>query len=119
MLIQESKTTFIGGSLDVICILHNIESSTYHAAFFQEQSLTGPIKSVRETDVVRLRSKMHHTKGSTTLEEAIAEVDNLSVRIKLPEDNIWKNPIEWNGKIPITMVVPNWRNVDKGEKVEE
>lgn len=110
MLIEkEEKGKFIGGPLDVLCILHDITTGRYHAAFFEESPFPGPVKDVRKTDIVRLKSKMHHTTGSDSLEGALMHLKELSENIEVPEKNIWKEPQEWDGTIGIVWVKENWR----------
>jgi len=107
MLISKGNNTYQGGPLDVLCILHEMHTGRYHAAFFEESPLPGPVKSLHETDVVRLKSKMHHTEGSDTLAGAVVHLEELATQIHLPESNIWKEPIEWDGS-PVVMLRSNW-----------
>ena len=109
MMINNGNGTFTAGGLDVLCILHDVNTDRYHAAFFEEHPLPGEVKSIEETDIVRLKSKMHHTTGSTTLEGALEHLKELSEQIIVPEENIKKNPIDWDGEIGIVFVWNNWR----------
>ena len=109
MMMDNGNGTFTAGGLDVLCILHNINTNRYHAAFFEEHHFPGNVKPVEETDVVRLKSKMHHTGGSDTLDGALEHLKDLSEKIIVPDENIWKEPIEWNGEIGITFIRDNWR----------
>ena len=36
--------------------------------------LPGKVKSIEETDIVRLKSKMNHTRGSDTLDRALNQL---------------------------------------------
>lgn len=118
MLMQTGPTTFTAGSLDVHLILHNKFTGRYHPAFFEEQPLPGPVKPSNEEQVVRLRSKMHHTAGFETLEEAQIELDNMSRNIAVPEENVWRDPQEWDGHYPIVILANNWR-ADKNNTTSE
>lgn len=109
MMINNGNDTFTVGGLDVLCILHDVNTDRYHAAFFEEHPLPGEVKSIEETDIVRLKSKMHHTTGSDTLEGALEHLKELSEKIIVPEENIKKDPIDWNGEIGIVFVWNNWR----------
>lgn len=109
MMINNGNGTFTAGRLDVLCILHNVNTGRYHAAFFEEHPLPGEVKSIEETDIVRLKSKMHHTTGSDTLEGALEHLEELSEQIIVPEENIKKDPIDWDGEIGIVFVWENWR----------
>jgi hypothetical protein len=110
MLLQRNDNTFDGGSLDVICILRNINKNTYHAAFFEEHPMPAEIPSIEDTKIVRLKSKFHHTEGSATLERAIKHLYEISERIHILQDNIWLEPQDWDGELGIVWIVPNWKN---------
>lgn len=109
MMMDNGNGTFTAGGLDVLCILHDVNTNRYHAAFFEEKPLPGKIKSIEETDIVRLQSKMHHTSGSATLDGALEHLKELSERIIVPEENIKKEPIDWDGELGITFIWNNWR----------
>lgn len=108
-MIDNGNNTFTAGGLDVLCILHDVNTDRYHAAFFEEHPLPGKVKSMEETDIVRLKSKMHHTVGSDTLEGALEHLKELSEKIIVPEENIWKDPVEWNGELGIVLIRDNWK----------
>lgn len=109
MLLERNDGTFDGGSLDVICILHDVNKDRYHVAFFEEH----PLPSQHDTPIedltfVRLKSKMHHTGGADTLEGAIGHLNDMKTKIHIPEKNIWLEPKEWDGELGIVWVVPRW-----------
>ena len=110
MMVKNKDGTYKAGLLDVLCILHNVNTGRYHAAFFEESPIPGDVKTVNETEVVRLKSKMHHTEGSETLEGALEQLKELSEQIIVSEENIRKDPIDWDGEIGITFLWENWRN---------
>ena len=61
---------------------------------------------------MRAKSKMHHTGGFDTFEEAVADARaNLCVKLHLPEKNIaLDHAILWNSdKVCFTVCLPNWR----------
>jgi len=103
--------TFTTGHLDVLLILHHVEAGTYHAAFFEEAPPPGPVQDVGDVAIVRLRSKLHHTTGASTLEGAKAHLDEVAVKICVPPENLWreKPPYPWDGQLGITVIVDNWR----------
>lgn len=109
MLIDNGNNTFTAGGLDMLCILHDVNTDKYHAAFFEESSLPGKIKSIEETDFVRLKSKIHHTSGSDTLDGALIHLKDLSEKIVVPDENVFKQPIEWDGTIGMVLLWENWR----------
>ena len=107
MMMDNGDGSFIAGGLDVLCILHNVNTNRYHAAFFEEKPYK--IQPIEETDIVRLQCKMHHTSGSETLEGALEELEKLSEKIIISKENIMNTPIDWNGELGITFVCTNWR----------
>ena len=109
MMIERAEGKFTGGPLDAHFILHDVTTGRYHVAFFEETPFPGAIPNVEDTKVVRLKSKMHHTSGAATLEEAKRHLDELVQRIELPEENIFREPLDWDGQIPIILIRPNWR----------
>ena len=111
MLISNGDGTYTAAALDVLMILHHVEAGTYHAAFFEEAPPPGPVQEVSDVRVVRLRSKMHHTTGATSLEGAQAHLDELAVKVLVLPENLWreKPPYPWNGEQGITLLVDNWR----------
>jgi hypothetical protein len=112
MLISNGDGTFTAAALDVLLILHHVEAGTYHAAFFEEARPPGPVQDVADVRVVRLRSKMHHTTGASTLEGAQKHLDELAAKIDVPDENRWRDkpPYPWNGDQGITLLVDNWRH---------
>jgi hypothetical protein len=114
MMMDNGDGTFTGGPLDVHCILHDTGRGTYHTAFFEESPLPGPILAVGDTGLVRLKSRMHHTAGSPTLGGALAHLDDLATRIRVPAENVWRKPIPWDGVPAIVWFTDNW--LGKGEQ---
>lgn len=56
-----------------------------------------------------MRSALHHFAGSDTLDGALEHLRELSEKIIVPEENIWKEPIEWDGKFGVILLRDNWR----------
>lgn len=83
----------------IIAILFNLAAKTYHPIVFVEAPLPGPPEAGKP---IRHKSKMHHTGGFKTREEAVESVTgDLTVRIKEqsgfePKIAIAKD-IEWDG----------------------
>jgi hypothetical protein len=111
MLIFNGDGTCTAAALDVLMILHHVVAGTYHAAFFEEVPPPGPVQDVGAVKFVRLRCRMHHTAGATSLEGARAQLDELAARIQVPPENVWRDklPYPWNGRQGVTLVVDNWR----------
>lgn len=108
MIIERADGTLQCGPLDVVCILHDVKSGRYHAAFFEEKPLPGPVEAVEETEVVRLKSKMHHTTGTAELASARVHLRDLVTKLNVPQKNIWEDPIDWDGELGLVWVVQNW-----------
>ena len=109
MLIRKDDKSFTGGPLDVLCILHRIETDTFHAAYFEEKMMPGPIVQVSAVATVRLMSHMHHTEGAESFAGAQEHLKDLATKIELPETNIVRDrAIPWDG-YPFILMVPNWR----------
>ena len=109
MLIKQEDGTYFAGPLDVVCILHNVKTGIFHPAFFEESPLPGPVPTVEDTTVVRLKSKMHHTEGYRTIEEAkVGLATELRSKIKVPDSNVSEDPVPWDGELGIVWIYPNW-----------
>jgi len=109
MLIDNGNGTFIGGPLDVLCVLHNVKANTYHVAFFEEKPMPGPVPDWKEVTAVRLKSRLHHTTGSPTLKEAMEHLDDLASKIEVPPENVWRDVRPWDGEIGVVWITNNWR----------
>jgi len=109
MLINNGDGTFIGGPLDKLVILRNVQTGRFHVCFFEEAPFPGPRQEVSDAEIVRLKSKMHHTEGGASLEEAHKHFGEMRNKILMDDENYDLDPIPWDGQIPIVTVVPNWR----------
>lgn len=99
-----------GGPLDFLCILQSVKTGRYHPCFVEEHPMPGPIPDALDTKFVCAKSKMHHTGGFVTLDEAINQIKNgLDGRLELPEKNRSIVPILWDDEqMSFTVVLPNW-----------
>ena len=105
-MLIENNGVYECGYLDIVCILKNVNTNRYHVAFFEEHPLSGEIKPMKEIKYTGLVSKMHHTGGADTLELALKDLDTLLTKIKVPIENVFKEPLNWDGRIPISYVLP-------------
>src|SRR4051794_9701033 len=108
MLIANGDGTFIGGPLDVLVLLRDVNTGRFHACFAEEAPMPGPIGDVGALSFVRLKSKRHHTEGAATREEGERHVDELAAQILLQPENVSKEPVDWDGA-PFVTLVENWR----------
>lgn len=106
-----TKPRFTAGPLDVLCVLHDTMTDRYHLAFFEEAPTPGPVPPFDEMELVRLKSKMHHTQGAESMAEALLHMDEMLANdIELPESNICRDAaMPWGGDLGITLMVRNWR----------
>ncbi len=111
MLIQNDDDTFTGGPLDVILIYHNIGEGTFHPVFYEERPLPGPVSDLKDESIVRLMSRMHHTVGFKSLEEAQENVrTDMRLKIILPDTNVAiERALPWDGELGDVWIVQNWR----------
>lgn len=93
MMLDNGDGTYTGGPFDVITIWHDMTSGRYHAVLFNESPLPGPVGEAKDTMLIRLKSKMHHTGGAETFEEALDHLEDLAEKIKLPEENVWRGAV--------------------------
>jgi hypothetical protein len=109
-MIANGDGTYTAGPLDVLMILHDMRANTFHAAFFEEAPMPGPVQDVKDVRVVRLRSKMHHTAGASTLDAARVDLAEIAQKIQVPDSNIWRDhsPYPWDGQPGIVLFVENW-----------
>lgn len=108
VLLPREDGTFDAGQADVLCVLKDVGTGRYHAAFFEECPLLGSLKPISELDFIRLKSKMHHTEGADSLSGALVHLQELSEKIRVGEKCLWEQPLDWNGETGIVLTVPNW-----------
>lgn len=87
MLIPQENGTVSAGPADILCIL-KLPTGRFHPAFFEEHPMPGPIKPIEELSFVRLKSKMHHTSGMETLEDATAHIADLRKKLIISDENV-------------------------------
>ena len=110
MLIDNGDGTHTAGPLDVLCILHDPVANRYHVAFFEEKPWPGPVPEPEDVKIVRLKSRMHHTEGAPDLEGALVHLDELAASIKVPPENVWREPQTWDAEqVAAVWLVPNWK----------
>lgn len=116
MLIPNEDGSYTGGPLDVILIYHNIGAGTFHPVFYEEHPMPGRVLDVKDEAVIRLKSKIHHTVGFGTLEEAQDNVRaEMRSQITLPDTNIAiERALPWDGALGDVWLVQNWRQ--KGDE---
>src|SRR5271157_5752582 len=67
MMIDNGDGTRMMGPLDVVLILQHTATGRYHVCLLEEAPPPGPLPYTFEMENVRLRSKMTHTEGTSTL----------------------------------------------------
>ena len=110
MLIEQEDGTYLTGNFDVLCVLYDPVAKRYHAAFFEEKLSPGEGPATKDALGVRLKSKMHHTEGTSDLEMALVHLDDLAAKIKVPVENIWREPRMWDANaVACVWLEPNWK----------
>ena len=109
MIIDNGDGTYTAGPLDVWCVLRDMTTGRFHAAFFEEKPMPGPVPEVKDVTVVRLKSKLHHTEGAPDLAGALDHLDEMVAKIQVPEENVWREPREWDGQQGIVWLERNWK----------
>jgi hypothetical protein len=112
MLLANGDGTYTAGPLDVIGILKDASTGRFHACIWLEHPLPG---GGPPSNIVRLKSKMHHTEGAATWEVALKHVQELCRKIVIDDDNVWIKPeqvVERDFSIAgyaDVMIVPSWK----------
>lgn len=120
MLIENGDGTMTGGPLDFICILRDVKKNRFHPCFVEERPAPGPMKSIADTPVIRAKSKMHHTTGFATFEEAQKNVlEDFAKKIVLPPANVsTKQAFNWDSEdMAFVVILPNW--VANGKTIDD
>lgn len=86
----------------LIQMLKNVTKNTWHPIMYVEKPLPGGLDTDANNNIVRFKSKGHHTAGFATREEAIASLDDLKARMinYMFLSNVTvdvETDLEWNG----------------------
>jgi len=110
MLLEQKDGKYLVGPLDALMILHDVNTNKFHASFFEESPFPGPVPSVEDTKMVRLKCHASHTEGSKTIEGARVHLDKLLEGLVIDPENVFKSdPVEWDGELGVVLFLPNWR----------
>lgn len=96
----------------LVMMLHNTTENKYHPIFYLESPLPGGMESEGNQNLIRYKSKGHHTTGFETRDKAIESVNNELIgqiksigyipNLELDED------LSWDGKdIPADQQIRN------------
>lgn len=109
MLIATGDGKFAADPKDILVILFHPGTKRFHVAFFEWKPLPGEMSRETPLEVVRLRSKMHHTTGAETFEESLRHLAEMREKITLLNENVVETHVySWNGDLPITWVARPW-----------
>jgi hypothetical protein len=108
MMIANGDGTYTSGPLDALMILQHESTLRFHVAFFEEHTFPGPIQPVSEVPFVRLISKMHHTEGAATMDEALVQRAEMLEKLQVPAANLFDDPVAWDGHLGVVLILPNW-----------
>lgn len=112
MMLRNDDGTYEMGPFDVLGILKDSSTGRFHACVWLEHPFPGVPDP--NPDLIRLKSKMHHTAGADTFEGALVHVQELHTQIKVSEANLWLKPEQVverdfsNDGFADVMVVGNW-----------
>jgi hypothetical protein len=90
MMLRNEDGTYDMGRFDVLGILKDTSTGRFHACLWLEHPLPGVPEP--DPELVRLKSKMHHTVGADTFEGAVEHVKELHLKVKVSETNLWIKP---------------------------
>ena len=115
MMIDNGDGTRMMGPLDVVLILQHTETGRYHVCLLEEAPPPGPLPYTFEMENVRLRSKMTHTEGTSTLVAAAAKLAELRTRLVVLDANVVDDcAYPWDGGA-FVLVLPNWCKAKGGQ----
>lgn len=89
MLVDNGDGTYMAGPADVLLVMQDVSTGRFHASFWEESPMPGPVEPVEEAPLIRLKSRMHHTGGADTYEEALTHLKDLAEQIRVPDSNYW------------------------------
>lgn len=78
------------GRFDVLGILKDSSTGRFHACVWLEHPFPGA--SEPNPDLIRMKSKLHHTAGADTFEGAVQHVNELRSKFKVSDTNVWIRP---------------------------
>lgn len=109
MFVAIGNGQYACGSFDVLAVLHDQRTGRFHAAVLVEDPPPGEPKPLEQVEVVRLRTRMHHTAGADTLEGACEHLREIHKQIHVLDTNIWFDKVfEWDGGHGAMVLVKNW-----------
>lgn len=109
VFIPNGDGTSTAGPADILCIIR-LPVGSYHGIIFEEKPLPGPVKPLAETNLIRLKSKGHETKGHETFEGARASLAELRKQIIFRDENV-VDDVAFGVADPVQVwVVGNWLN---------
>jgi hypothetical protein len=121
----EDKTMFIvtdsgwiAGLWDLLAIVRDTSTGRFHVYAFYEAPPPGPYNP--DLEFVRLKSKMHHTTGATTFEEALGHLAETRKKIQIADDNVWSRidqvlERDCSESFADVIVVPRWKPTSQVE----
>lgn len=91
----------------IISLIKNTTANTWHTIVFVESPLPGSAETLEKVPV-RHKSKMHHTTGFSSREEAVGSIPDLQARLATvavgPIETKLEREFEWDGDGPPAMV---------------
>lgn len=107
MLSENNDGTYRAGPADIICIIR-LPIGTFHVVLFEEQPIPGQILQINQPKVIRLKSKIYSTEGSTTIKGAQAHSEEFRKIFLLPDQNVViDKAVDVEGSI-LNWTLQNW-----------
>lgn len=73
----------------LVQMLHNTKTDTFHPIYYYDSPMAGGFgERTLNNDIIRYKSKGHHTAGFTDRVDAIKSVDELVVKLKEMHDTV-------------------------------
>ena len=107
-MIHAGEDSLQVGLLDIITILHHEAENTFHPAIFEERRLPG--SSVDEDGVPKVFLVLRYVReeGFPNKEKAETHITELRKKFQIPDQNVFLEPVSWNGKSGKTLTKRNW-----------
>jgi len=109
MLLRNEDGTYTADARDVIVILFRPDTKRYHVAFYEWHPLPGELSREKPLEILRLKSKMHHTLGAETREEALKQLTDMRLKLKIEDRNVNQAHVyPWDGEQGHVWFVRPW-----------
>jgi len=107
MLIDNGDGTCFCGPSDIVYILR-LPNDRYHVVFTEEHPMPGPIRDIETLEVLRMKSKMHHTTGADDFAGAQQHLQEMLTKLKIQPENV-VSEVAFDSDDPVrSFMLANW-----------